>query len=50
MIDDGKMANVHGRLKVTQKGTDAECGFGANVSTDGNYKKISNAKPKFPAH
>lgn len=37
------------RLKVTQKGTDAECGFGHNVSADGNYKKISSAKPKFPA-
>lgn len=35
------------RLKVTQKGTDSECGFGANVSADGNYKKTSNAKPKF---
>jgi hypothetical protein len=36
-----------GRLKVTQKGTDAECGFGRNVSAAGNYKKVSNAKPKF---
>jgi hypothetical protein len=35
------------RLKVTQKGTDAECGFGRNVSAAGNYKKVSNAKPKF---
>lgn len=35
------------RLKVTQKGTDAECGFGVNVSAEGNYKKVSNAKPKF---
>ncbi|MGI8495583.1 MAG: hypothetical protein ACR2L1_09775 [Pyrinomonadaceae bacterium] len=35
------------RLKVTQKGVDAECGFGVNVSADGNYKKISRAKPKF---
>lgn len=36
-----------GRLKATQKGTDAECGFGANVSADGSYKKTSSAKPKF---
>jgi hypothetical protein len=37
------------RLKVTQKGTDAECGFGVNVSAAGDYKKISNSKPKFSA-
>ncbi len=41
---------TRGRLKVTQKGTDAECGFGVNVSADGNYKKVSNTKPKFSAH
>ncbi len=39
-----------GRLKVKQQGTDVECGFGANVSADGNYKKVSSAKPKFTAH
>jgi hypothetical protein len=38
---------TRGRLKVTQKGTDAECGFGNNVSADGNYKKISARRPKF---
>jgi hypothetical protein len=37
------------RMKVMQKGSDAECGFGHNVSAAGNYKKISNAKPKFSA-
>lgn len=35
------------RLGVTQNGTDAECGFGHNVSAGGVYKKISNVKPKF---
>lgn len=35
------------RLKVTQNGTDAECGFGVNVSAEGSYKKTSNARPKF---
>ncbi len=40
---------TRGRLKVTQKGTDVECGFGNNVSADGDYKKISSAKPKFVA-
>jgi hypothetical protein len=38
-----------GRLKVSQKGTDAECGFGVNVSASGDYKKTSSAKPKFAA-
>ncbi len=38
---------TRGRLKVTQKGTDAECGFGNNVSAAGNYKKISAKRPKF---
>lgn len=38
---------TRGRLKVMQKGTDSECGFGANVSADGLYKKVSSKKPKF---
>lgn len=38
-----------GKVKVTQKGSDADCGFGHNVSAAGNYKKISNAKPKISA-
>lgn len=38
---------TRGRLKVTQQGTDAECGFGRNVSADGMYKKVSNKKPQF---
>ena len=38
---------TRGRLKVTQKGTDAECGFGHNVSAAGDYKKISGRRPKF---
>lgn len=41
---------VGGKLKVTQKGTDAECGFGVNVSAAGLYKKISSVKPKFTAN
>ena len=36
---------VGGKLEVTQDGTDADCGFGANVFADGIYKKISNKKP-----
>jgi hypothetical protein len=36
-----------GQIKVTQSGSDTECGFGNNVSADGTYKKVSGAKPKF---
>lgn len=36
-----------GQIKVTQSGSDSECGFGANVTADGTYKKVSGAKPKF---
>lgn len=38
-----------GQIKVTQNGADTECGFGANVSASGTYKKISGAKPKIDA-
>lgn len=38
---------TRGRLRVTQHGTDGECGFGHNVSADGTYRKISAKKPKF---
>lgn len=36
-----------GTIRVTQEGTDADCGFGHNVMADGTYKKVSSAKPKF---
>ena len=36
-----------GKLVVTQEGSDADCGFGHNVTADGTYKKVSGAKPKF---
>lgn len=35
------------RLKVTQDGSDAECGFGHNVYATGTYRKIRGGKPKF---
>ena len=34
-------------IRVTQNGTDTDCGFGHNVSADGVYKKVSSGKPKF---
>ena len=39
-----------GRLKVTQDGTDADCGFGVNVSAAGSYKKASAKKPIFDSN
>jgi hypothetical protein len=35
------------RLKVTQEGSDADCGFGHNVYATGTYRKIRGGKPKF---
>src|SRR6476659_10103535 len=36
-----------GIIKVAQEGTDADCGFGANVTADGTYRKIGSKKPRF---
>lgn len=36
-----------GQIKVTQKGNDTDCGFGANVSATGTYKRVSAVKPNF---
>jgi hypothetical protein len=36
-----------GTIKVTQDGTDADCGFGHNVFAGGTYGKVSSRKPKF---
>ena len=36
-----------GEVKVTQDGTDGNCGFGHNVSSQGTYRKVSSKKPKF---
>ena len=36
-----------GMIRVDQEGTDADCGFGANVSAAGTYRKISGSRPKF---
>ena len=38
------MKFVEGRLRVSQVGI---CGFGHNVTAEGNYKRVSRAKPKF---
>jgi hypothetical protein len=36
-----------GTLKVKQNGSDAKCGFGHNVSSEGTYLKTSSRKPRF---
>ena len=36
-----------GTINVSQEGTDGDCGFGHNVTSDGTYIKVSNVKPKF---
>ena len=36
-----------GTIKVSQEGTDGDCGFGHNVMSDGTYRKVSGKKPKF---
>jgi len=33
-----------GKMEVTQ---DGECGFGAGVSADGSYRRVSSRKPSF---
>jgi hypothetical protein len=38
------MKFTHGKLVVTQAGT---CGFGAGVSAEGTYMKVSTRKPTF---
>ncbi|HLR04265.1 MAG TPA: hypothetical protein VK117_00515 [Pyrinomonadaceae bacterium] len=41
------MTFLPGKLKVTQDGSDADCGFGHNVYATGTYRKIRSGKPKF---
>jgi hypothetical protein len=36
-----------GTVKVTQTGSDSDCGFGHNVFAGGTYKKVSSKRPKF---
>lgn len=36
-----------GQIEVTQEQMGIGCGFGFNVSAQGTYKKVSNAKPRF---
>ena len=35
------------KIKVTQDGSDSDCGFGHNVTADGTYRKTKSGKPKF---
>lgn len=42
-----KMKFAGRKVTVTQIGNDADCGFGANVTADGVYRKRSSRVPKF---
>jgi len=35
------------RIRITQSDEVGDCGFGANVTATGTYRKIDNKKPKF---
>lgn len=35
------------KLVVKQEGTDADCGFGANVNAMGTYRRIKAGRPRF---
>jgi hypothetical protein len=35
------------RARIEQTGEGADCGFGANVTAAGSYRKIDNKRPKF---
>ena len=35
------------RMMVDQEGFDSDCGFGHNVMTTGNYRRVKAGKPKF---
>ena len=41
------MTFLAGKLKVTQEGDDADCGFGHNVMATGTYRRTRAGKPKF---
>ena len=35
------------RVAITESGDNGDCGFGANVTSAGKYRKIAGGKPKF---
>lgn len=36
-----------GKIKVTQDGSDADCGFGHNVVATGTYRRVKGGRPRF---
>lgn len=38
-----------GTINVKQEGSDADCGFGQNVTSTGTYRKVSSKRPSFDA-
>jgi hypothetical protein len=51
MYEDGscrlKIEFFPNKLRVTQSEGFGDCGFGANVTATGTYRKVDNKKPKF---
>lgn len=41
------MTFLPNRIKVTQEGFDADCGFGHNVMATGVYRRVKAGKPRF---
>lgn len=41
------MTFLANRMKVTQEGLDADCGFGHNVMATGTYRRVKRGRPKF---
>jgi|SRR5882672_7736856 len=42
-----KMEFLPARVRITQSDEVGDCGFGANVTAAGSYRKIHSKKPKF---
>ncbi len=41
------MTFLTNKMKVTQEGFDADCGFGHNVMVTGTYRRVKAGKPRF---
>lgn len=42
-----KMEFLPSKIRITQSDEVGDCGFGANVTATGSYRKIDSRKPKF---
>ena len=42
-----KIAFLANKIRITQSEEAGDCGFGANVTATGSYRKVDSRKPKF---